>query len=478
MDNHWVNAELTKKMIEKGHSLREVDDVRSKDVRAEYFRSLINTRQVVVNRVYFYNNLAVSCDFLEDGPARHAHQELLGKGALVPFLLHEREPTDRPDNVDIDDTAFDAWRDTIAGLPSAARVKCVRMSWNDEQNRRDAKNGLFNPFAARVQGLTAKDIRLLAAQVGVPSERVREFARAIGQVVDHSNELRIDDRPVTRNVLYEKFISVPGFPVSDGRYDRSKPFAGEIKQLLDLIYNVNLADAMGMHPLTPSGSLRRLALQEWQDIRGQATGEAVTDPEALLLYLKRQAFDTVQSGLTPARIDSLELADIVSLRATDEWNAYIESFDSIIADPTTFDNHVNSVFRHYIELNKNIFDLARRRNSEARKWMPVIEIVVSVGGSVFTAITGDETWSLTGSIGTAAASVYGGSVQMVLRNRAAGRHEQKFARELATVRFDTVNEWRQFRRSVEQLPGYQQVATHTAATSAATMQDNSATIEY
>ncbi|MBB5939259.1 hypothetical protein [Streptomyces zagrosensis] len=478
LDNQWVTAELTKEMIAKGRSLRDVDGARSLDVRAEYFRSLINTRQVVVNRVYFYNNLAVSCDFLEEGTSRRAHQDLLCKGALVPFLLQEREPTDRPLNVDIDETAFESWRETIAGLPATARLKCVRLSWDDVQNRQGTRAALFNPFAARVQGLTAKDMRLLATQVGVPQDRAHDFARAVGRLVEYSNELRVDDKPVTRNVLYQRFISVPGSPVSDGRYDKNKPFSGEIKQLLDLIYNVNLADAMGMYPLTPAGSLRRLALQEWRDVRGQSSGQTITDPEALVSYLKRQAFDTVQAGLTPAAIDSLELADIVSLRDTDEWNTYIDAFDLIISDPTAFNDHVNSVFRHYVDLNRKLSDLASRRTGDAKEWAPVIEIVVNVGGAVFTAITGDETWSLTGAVGTAAASTYGGSVQLVLRNRIAGHREQKFARELANVRFDTKNEWEQFQRLVERLPGYRQIASPVTATSAATMQDDNLPPEY
>ncbi|GAA0461077.1 hypothetical protein GCM10009544_24530 [Streptomyces stramineus] len=474
LDNQWVNAELTRNMVRKGKSLREVEGVRGKEVRAEYFRSLINTRQVVANRVFFYNNRAVSRDLLEGGPARRAHQKLLAAGALVPYLLNEREPTDHPQGVDVDEEGFAAWQDTVEQMPAGDRIRCLRMSWDDEENRDTTRSALFNPFAARVQGLTAKDIPLLAAQVGVSSRNIPRFAERIGDVVQFSNERRIRGQLVTRGVLYEEFVSVPGVPVSDGRYDRRKPFAGEIKQLLDLIYNVNLADALGMYPLTPSGSLRRIALQEWRDVRTTPSG-TVTDPDELLRFLRRQAFSTVQDrlALTPSTVDTLALEDIWSLRQSSAWESYMRAFDALTADPSTFHDSVEQVFRRYVGLNSEIVRLAEARadqHARASRWSPVIEVLVTVGGATFTAVTGDEAWSVAGTLGAATAT-YGGSVQLVLRNRVEGRREQKFAREMAAIRFDSAREWERFHSMVRKLPGYREDGGSTAATSSATIQE-------
>lgn len=474
LDNQWVTAELTREMVRKSRSLKDVENIRGKEVRAEYFRSLINTRQVVVNRVFFYNNRAMSRDLLEGGAARRAHQQLLAEGALVPYLLHEREPADRPRGVDVDEEGFAAWQDTLEQMPAGARTTCVRLSWDDRENADTTRNALFNPFAARVQGLTAKDIPLLASQVGVPDRRVPQFAEKIGEVVQLSNERRTHDQHVTRNVLYEEFVSAPGLPVSEGKYDKAKPFAGEIKQLLDLIYNVNLADALGMYPLTPSDSLRRVALQEWRDLRTAPNG-TITDPEQLLLFLQRQAFSTVQDrlALTPSTVDALALEDIVSLRQSDPWHRYMEAFDALITDPAAFHDRAGLVFDRYVRLNSEIVRLAGARYAQrarANKWWPVLEIVITIGGSVFSAVTGSEAWSVTGEIGAATAK-YGGSVQLVLRNRLEGRREQKFAREMASVRFDSTREWEQFHSMVRQLPGYEEQARRAAATSSATVQD-------
>ncbi|QDY75162.1 hypothetical protein FQU76_33600 [Streptomyces qinzhouensis] len=474
LDNQWAGAELTKRMVRRGKGFREVAAERERDVRAEYFRSLINTRQVVANRVFFYNNPAMSRDLVEGGSARRAHQQLLAEGALIPFLLNEREPTERPAGMDLDEAGFNAWRDTVESMPSGERMTCVRMSWNDQENVRDARSALFNPFAARVQGLTAKDIPLLASQLGVRADLLGPFSERIGEVVQSSNELRTQGALVTRNHLYERFVSLPGSRVSDGRFDRRKPFAGEVKQLLDLIYNVNLADALEMYPLTPADSLRRVILQEWRDLRVQTSQDVIRDPEEVVRYLQRQIFATVQDRLTPAGIDALELEDVRTLRQTDEWQVYMSAFDTLVADPGTFQERVHQVFSGYVGLNSRIVALSQRRRSDASgetRWAPVVEVAVSIGGSMITAVTGDGAWAVTGSLGGAVAGAYGGSVQLILRNRAAGRREQKFAREIAAIRFDSVREWEQLQELVRRLPGYRETRAAGAATGSSTTQE-------
>lgn len=481
LDNQWVEADLTRKMIAKGKSLSDVQDQRTDHVRAEYFRSLINTRQIVVNRVYFYNNPAISRDLSEGGEARRAHQKLLADGTLVPFLLGEREPTDRPAGMDVDEAAFDAWRDTLAEMPATEKVRCLRMSWNDQENARDARSALINPFAARVQGLTAKDIPLLASQVGVPGKKVAQFAEKIGEVVDFSNHQRIRDASVTRNLLYQKFVCVDGTPVTEGRYDRGKPFAAEIKQLLDLVYNVNLADALGMYPLTATGSLRRVALQEWRDVRAGSAGGIIRDPEQLVTFLQRQAFSTVQDRLTPSAIDTLELEDIWQLRQSGSWHRYMEAFTSLTGDPAAFHDGVGEVFDRYVGLNSEIIRVAgNRREATAgdSDWSPVVEVVLTIGGAAFTAVTGNEGWAVAASMGAAAMGSRGGSVQLVLRNRVAGKREQKFAREIASVRLDTEREWTEFHDLVRRLPGYTEHGHSSSATSSTTIQESVDVPEY
>ncbi|MEU7423691.1 hypothetical protein [Streptomyces sp. NPDC040750] len=485
LDNQWVPAQLTRDMIESGRSLDQVDRRRVREVRAEYFRSLINASQVVINRAYFYNNDAINRDLMEEDEARAAHRRLLASGAIVPFLLGERHPAEEPPaHLHVRRQGFTAWQETLAGMSASDRVRCVRMSWDDSQgdqeNRERARIRLFQPFTEKVQGLTAKDIDVLAAQVGVAREDADRFGARLGEVVGFSNGLSVSRQPVVRNTLYEEFVSVPGTNVAEGRYDRAKPFAAEIKQLLDLIYNVNLADALGRYPLTPVGSLRRVVLQEAREARAATVG-VVQDPEQLLTFLRRQSFAAVQDHLTPAAVNDLSLHDIWRLRQTPVWNAYIQAFGALTAAPEAFHDGVGRVFDCYVRLNSEILKLAReRRQARPAAWRPVVEVVVTVGAAVFTAVSGNELWQVAGSVLplTVSGSLTG-SVQLVLRNRMAGRQEQRFAREIATVRLASEREWAQFHDLVRRLPGYQDtVGPAATGTASATTQDNEDLPEY
>ncbi|QKW30080.1 hypothetical protein HUT11_31105 [Streptomyces seoulensis] len=484
LDNQWVPARLAKVMIARGQSLDQVGRQRNQEVRAEYFRSLINASQVVINRAYFYNNDAINHDFAQEGESRTAHQRLLASGAIVPFLLNERHPAEEPPaHLHLRRDGFTAWQETLAGIPATDRVRCVRMSWDgtsgDQENRERTRVRLFQPFAEKVQGLTAKDIDVLAAQVGVDRQDADRFGRRLGEIVAFSNDLSVRRESVVRNTLYEEFVSVPGTNIAEGRYDRGKPFAAEIKQLLDLIYNVNLADALGRYPLTPVGSLRRVVLQEAREAR--STAGFVEDPEQLLTLLRRQSFAAVQDQLTPSAVNALSLQDIWRLRLTSAWNGYIRAFGDLTADPGAFQDSVGLVFDRYVGLNAEILELAREHGrARPAPWRPVVEVVVTVGAAVFTAVSGNDVWEVAGSVLplTVSGSLTG-SVQLVLRNRIAGRQQQRFAREIAAVRLASEREWAQFHDLVRRLPGYRDAtgpgATGTAST---TTQDNEDLPEY
>ncbi|GGZ32861.1 hypothetical protein [Streptomyces poonensis] len=479
LDNQWVPADMTKKMIKKGKSLLQVERKRGRQVRAEYFRSLINAEQVVINRAFFYNNRAISRDLTEGGAARAAHQKLLASGALVPFLLAEHDPAEEPPSyLNVDRAALIAWQETVESLPATDRVRCVRLSWDDQENYTRATSRLFQPFSEKVQALSAKQIDLLAEQVGVAPEHINQFRRRLGAVVGFSNELNVKGELVVRNTLYKEFVTAPGTDVVEGVYDGNKEFAGEIKQLLDLIYNVNLADALGRYPLTPVGSLRRIALQEAREAR--ANPALIDDPEQLVVFLRQQMFAAVQDRLTPSALDLLALEDIGTLRDSAVWHGYMRAFNALTDDPAAFSDSVGHVFDRYLTLNKEIVRLAdeRHRPVAASEWVPVVEVLVTVGSTVYTAISGGGgSWEVYAALGAAAMGPVGGSVQLILRNREAGRREQKFAREIAALRLAGEDECRQLLDLVRRLPGYRGETAGPAspvrpATASTTTQDN------
>ncbi|HEY1348812.1 MAG TPA: hypothetical protein VGF67_04215 [Ktedonobacteraceae bacterium] len=57
----------------------------SRLVRAEYMRSLINSKRVIINRAYLYNNAVLSRDYARAGPACQALKRLRDTGGHYPL---------------------------------------------------------------------------------------------------------------------------------------------------------------------------------------------------------------------------------------------------------------------------------------------------------------------------------------------------------------------------------------------------------
>lgn len=180
-------------------------------------------------------------------------------------------------------------------------------------------------------------------------------------------------------------------------------------------------------------------------------------------------------------MNDLTLHDIWRLRQTPAWNAYIKAFGALTAAPETFHDGVGQVFDSYVRLNSEILRLAReRRQARPAPWRPVVEVVVTVGAAVFTAVSGNEIWQVAGTVLplTVSGSLTG-SVQLVLRNHIAGRQEQRFAREIASVRLASEREWSQFHELVRRLPGYRDTAGRApTGTASTTTQDNEDLPDY
>ena len=69
-----------------------------------------------------------------------------------------------------------------------------------------------------------------------------------------------EDVPLKRAQLYKFSVLVEGTKVTDRHYDRKKPSVFAVKLFLDLLYNVNLAKALGKALVTPTDSLHRSLL--------------------------------------------------------------------------------------------------------------------------------------------------------------------------------------------------------------------------
>lgn len=275
-------------------------------------------------------------------------------------------------------------------------------------------------------------------------------------------------KSVTRNDLYKAFVTAGNNP-AERKYDKSRPFAGEIKQLIDLSYNCNLPDALGGYLITPVDSLPRTALQEWQ----KAAKQPGISGAELLTLLQRTAFDLVERGLNVKSMDALSLQDVREIRKMDEWTLYIESVEKLLSNPLNFaDGGADRVYEKYNRLTKRITNLIAGQNRKLdilTSWSPVAELVFYIAGAVLSCI-----WTangpviqllgqVAGDVGAAAVPVVG---RLVIRDRSEKRAQQDLSTSVDFMRFSmrhAKEEWREIERQVQSFSGYQQLTGNLQA---------------
>lgn len=383
VDNQWVPREMLRKMLDNGLGLDDVSDEREKLVRTEYLRALINAQQVVINRSFVYNNSAVFKDFLGKGGDRDAFKELLTRRVIVPCFYKERSPIDLPAYTK-DPRGFPAWLE----LCQEMCVPCLRLSWDDDENNRLTREKLARRLHEFAQVAVARDKELFARELELTADEKAALVGQLGAMARKLVDFAVQDRLVTREELYQAFVVVDGTPPAEGKYDKSKPGARAIKELIDLRYSLNLPDALGGYGLTPMDSLSRVALQEWEEAASQPDITA----DGLMELLRREVFAIAEQGLSLKSIGVLGLQDVNVVRQMDEWAAYIRSLQGLMDNPLGFANPDGggaAVYRSYLKLAGAIARHVQKKKQDARveTWAPVIELVVDFAGKLLKVVS-------------------------------------------------------------------------------------------
>jgi len=401
LDNQWVPRPMLAEMTRDGLSLDDVSQARAGYVRAEYLRALLTAQQVVVNRVYFYNNGLIYRDYVEPGPSRKAFASLLRGGAIVPHLHKEESPLEVPEGMDVISEGFEAWTDACR---EAQQFSVNRLSWNTKRNNElTHKLGLaFQEFAQNLAGRAA-------------AGGAAEFARHLGLRADEADAFRIrlqqlrrwaiecdeaaaadpDSQPLTRNQVYVQFVTPDGDKPTLGRCDPTKRFSKEIKQLVDLQYNTGLPEFLDRLPLRPVDTLHRAALRENVPEHRDPEASGMADLEKALR--SKIAFDTLTDDLDPfntASLLSLDLPSIVRIRASDAWRTYTSQLAGLVNEPAMFDTRADAVLQAYQEVLRG---LARGRSQ--LPWKSVRQSHLEISGVTLTVtFSGRPSFRQTGEI--------------------------------------------------------------------------------
>lgn len=322
LDNQWMPSSVAAKQQRSSAATGTPSDVLD-TVRGELRRALVNSGTLVVNRAYFLNNPALYANYLpEADPAeRRAFTGLLNSGVIVPYLLAEHSPEEEP-SFPHERRVHRAWRRLLA---DDAEPACVRLSWDDEENRTAAeKVGLY--FTRGIQSINRIDPLLLAEDLDLPVEEVRAMRSGILTDIAVWAAGQDPDRVILRNAVYQEFLARPGLP-AHRQLLRAGRHIVPAKQLVDLLYNVGVPMAGGIIAVTPPQSPPRSALGELE----AGSRSPVADPEALGLILRGVFADALHRAVDgPNSYASLTLSDVARLRREESWHAYVEALNGFI----------------------------------------------------------------------------------------------------------------------------------------------------
>lgn len=338
LDDQWVSRGLIREMAARRASLDELGEKRDTLIRREYIRALISAKKIVINRSYLLKNQVISRDYKTDPVSRAAFVELLRAGAIVPFLLKEQTPLESGFATD-SDAAEGAriWNDLLSEHDPSGRgrveVQCVRLSWDDAENDRLVKERLLDAFASGIRRAANFDYHQMLSDIGVePSDTFQERLRLMPKLSAPGlgGEL-------SRTMLYKQYV-IEGERVSSGRYDFTKPDMIAFKWLLDLVYNSNLATALGLALIAPADSAHRSAVYL---PKGVQQTDSQWDGPYEASYLRTAIMETIQHALfvkgynsaSLAIFDGLTLSDVVAIRNSDVWRSYVHALDSLLTKP-------------------------------------------------------------------------------------------------------------------------------------------------
>lgn len=411
-DNQWVPDGLLRRAMSarRGFTDDQLEQQRMPYVRQEYLRSLVNTGQVVINRAFLYNNPAIYRDYAKPGKDRNDFKRLLTDAVIIPYLYAEPSPATPPSNFTRRDAGWEGWRQ----VTSESAATCLRLSWeSDHENEAQARRLLAAPSAQFVENISYLEPPLLAADFGLSAEEGPALADRLREVATWAHRRSEAQERLNREDVYKAFVVQDGSNPSDRQYasDRDKPFASAIKQLVDLRYNANLADALGSYLLSPEDSLRRRALQEWQ---GDRRSGRISDAHQLVQVVANLNFDRITEVLGAiATFEQLTLGGIIELRSTPTWQHYHAVLRNFLAQQSleafgNAEHGAEAVALAYRQVIREAGEIAIRYRQDAiqRRWDPIVELTVEFAGALLSILYNPA--------GT------GGNVYKVVRPLAAG----------------------------------------------------------
>ena len=278
MDNQWVpravydDPELRAQFFKDGLKCPAVAEVIKCEQRKEIFRALLHNWQIIVNRASILNSEIFS-DWYTPGNAEYdAFRDMMGDDSIVTYLWREERPTDRlkfgvsPEGKN--------WLNFCLNAPEKKEISCLRLDWDSKKSNVYETARLLTYRFQNFCLVTAQDeyrMNALMAALGIPNENGEAFRKLWGDIQEAVIKWNAETgENYSREAFYKQFIVLDESPVPECRLDTAKPFAWELKQIIDFVYTTNLPDALNMTPVIPPDSpMTAFHYSERSQIQGQ-----------------------------------------------------------------------------------------------------------------------------------------------------------------------------------------------------------------
>lgn len=251
MDNQWCPLSFyeNKNFQKDGLADRELEKVREEIQRKEICRGLLHARQLLVNRAFLQNSKVFIQWYKAHGTKEYdSFCRLLESGALLLVLFREQMPCEE---TAYDNTDWTAWKQLCAEHVTY----CLRMDWEDDRtNEMETDKLLGFPFHNYCVTTAENKYRIeeMTNAFTLSQADAEEMRRMWKQIQNSAIRTREKTgKGYTRNQFYTDYIIKENSNVVDCCISPEKRFARELKQMIDMRYNLNFAEAYGIKPMIP-----------------------------------------------------------------------------------------------------------------------------------------------------------------------------------------------------------------------------------
>ncbi|MEH2543378.1 hypothetical protein V1283_000023 [Bradyrhizobium sp. AZCC 2262] len=470
LDNQWLPPELASKLDgERGyHSLGEH---RTDAIRREFMGALLTSEQLILNRAYLYSNDVIG-DLCSHKTERDELVKLFDKEQMIIFFAGERSLEDKLNFKTYEHHLTGHQLAALRALFTNSDIPCLRFDWNDDERNRDMLvNHLARPFHNYAQTLNTVDhFERLAADLKIPEQKWEHFADTIAEVVKFAvgkRAWRQEGGPsyVTREQMYEQFVSLEGKTVG-GFLDANKPFAREIKALVDLKYNCNLPDALSRYAVTSAGDIDRTVLHEPPKSEVQLSLFDAEDEAAFIDLLTRGAFDELNTFNSFDFLQKLSLADVLQLRANPSWSEYADTVKRILparnsgrlAAHAIFDSkNLEALNQVHAALLTNAAQVVATREvmEEVSGWWEIGASFANVGVKIFSEFVGGHSIEIPHELPSMFAEATSPILIEATYNTIDKRGRKRAIRKYPLLKKRVENPADMFRRTREKIAAYQ-----------------------